>query len=145
MPLRAVLHGGPSSAFLLPDPDRIMSPESLRAAGSSIGCGVTRAYGEGTCMVEVALEISKFFEKECCGQCPACQLETKALTATLDKVRQGQLPAAALEQIPRLLAFNKGKGFCSLINMPGPPLLSAIELFRADFDAHIATGKCPTS
>jgi len=145
VPLRAVLHGGPSSAFLLPDPDRIMSPESLRAAGSSIGCGVTRAYGEGTCMVEVALEISKFFEKECCGQCPACQLETKALTATLDKVRQGQLPAAALEQIPRLLAFNKGKGFCSLINMPGPPLLSAIQLFRADFDAHIATGKCPTS
>ena len=145
VPLRAVLHGGPSSAFLLPDPDRIMSPESLRAAGSSIGCGVTRAYGEGTCMVEVALEISKFFEKECCGQCPACQMETKALTATLDKVRQGQLPAAALEQIPRLLAFNKGKGFCSLINMPGPPLLSAIQLFRADFDAHIATGKCPTS
>jgi NADH-quinone oxidoreductase subunit F len=141
--LRAVLHGGPSSAFLLPDPDRILSPESLRAAGSSIGCGVTRAYGEGTCMVEVALEIAKFFEKECCGQCPACQMETKALATTLDKVRQGQLPAAALEQIPRLIAFNKGKGFCSLINMPGPPLLSALQLFRADFNAHIATGKCP--
>ena len=144
-PFRAVLHGGPSSAFLLPDPDRILSPESLRAAGSSIGCGVTRAYGEGTCMVEVALEISRFFEKECCGQCPACQMETKALTMTLDKVRLGQTPAAALEQIPRLLAFNKGKGYCSLINMPGPPLLSAIQLFRADFDAHLATGKCPTT
>jgi NADH-quinone oxidoreductase subunit F len=142
-PLRAVLHGGPSSAFLLPDPDRVMSPESLRAAGSSIGCGVTRAYAEATCMVEVTLEISRFFEKECCGQCPACQMETRALTTTLDKVRQGQLTAAALEQIPRLIAFNKGKGFCSLINMPGPPLLSAIELFRTDFETHIATGKCP--
>lgn len=142
--LRAVLHGGPSSAFLLPDPERIMSPESLRAAGSSIGCGVTRGYGEGTCMVEVALEISRFFEKECCGQCPACQMETKAITTTLDKVRQGQLPAAALEQIPRLIAFNKGKGFCSLVNMPGPPLLSALQLFRTDFDAHIAAGKCPS-
>ena len=144
-PLRAVLHGGPSSAFLLPDPDRIMSPESLRAAGSSIGCGVTRAYGEGTCMVEVAIEIARFFEKECCGQCPACQMETKALAMTLDKVRQGQAPAAALDQIPRLIAFNKGKGFCSLINMPGPPLVSAIQLFRADFDAHLATGKCQST
>lgn len=143
-PLRAVLHGGPSSAFLRPDPDRILSPESLRAAGSSIGCGVTRAYGEGTCMVEVALEIARFFEKECCGQCPACQMETKALATTLDKVRQAQLPASALETIPKLIAFNKGKGFCSLINMPGPPLLSALELFRADFDAHLATGKCPS-
>ena len=143
-PLRAVLHGGPSSAFLLPDPDRIMSPESLRAAGSSIGCGVTRGYGEGTCMVEVAFEIARFFEKECCGQCPACQMETKALTTTLSKVLQGQVPAAALEQVPRLIAFNKGKGFCSLINMPGPPLLSAIQLFRADFDSHLATGHCPS-
>ncbi|HWP84556.1 MAG TPA: NADH-ubiquinone oxidoreductase-F iron-sulfur binding region domain-containing protein [Terriglobia bacterium] len=143
-PLRAVLHGGPSSAFLLPDSDRILSPESLRAAGSSIGCGVTRGYGEGTCMVEVALEISRFFEKECCGQCPACQMETKALAATLEKIRRGQVPAAALDQIPRLIQFNKGKGFCSLINMPGPPLTSALNLFRADFDAHIATGKCPS-
>jgi NADH-quinone oxidoreductase subunit F len=95
-------------------------------------------------MVEVALEISRFFEKECCAQCPACQMETKALAMTLDKARQGQLPAAGLEQIPRLLQFNKGKGLCSLINMPGPPLLSALQLFRADFDAHIATGKCPS-
>jgi NADH-quinone oxidoreductase subunit F/bidirectional [NiFe] hydrogenase diaphorase subunit len=70
-------------------------------------------------------------------------METTALTTTLDKVRQGQLSATALEQIPRLITFNKGKGFCSLINMPGPPLLSAIQLFRSDFEAHIATGKCP--
>ena len=70
-------------------------------------------------------------------------METKALAATLDKVRQGQVPAAALEQIPRLLAFNKGKGFCSLINMPGPPILSAMKLFPEDFQAHLQTGKCP--
>ena len=94
-------------------------------------------------MVEPAFEIARFFEKECCGQCPACQMETKALSATMSKVLQGQVPAAALDQIPRLIAFNKGKGFCSLINMPGPPLTSAIQLFRADFDAHLATGKCP--
>jgi NADH-quinone oxidoreductase subunit F len=140
--LRALLPGGPSSAFLLPDPDRPLSPEALRAASSNIGCGVMRGYAEGTCMVEAALEIARFFEKECCGQCPACRMETTALTSTLDKVRQGQVPAAALEQIPRLLAFNKGKGFCSLINMPGPPLLSAIQLFRGDFDSHLATGHC---
>ena len=141
--LRAILPGGPSTAFLLPDPDRILSPESLRAAGSNIGCGVLRGYGEGTCMVEVALEIAQFFQKECCGQCPACQMETNLLLTTLDKVRQGQVQAAALAQIPRVLDFNKGKGFCSLVNMPGPPLLSAMKLFPEDFQAHLATGRCP--
>lgn len=142
-PLRAILHGGPSSAFLLPNPDRVLSPESLRAENSSIGCGVTRAYGQGTCMVEVALDIARFFAKECCGQCPACRMETSNLATILEKVKLGQAPAPVLQQIPKLLDFNKGKGYCSLINMPGPPLLSAVKLFPEDFEAHLKTGSCP--
>jgi NADH-quinone oxidoreductase subunit F len=145
MSLRALLPGGPSSAFLLPDPDRILSPESLRAAGSNIGCGVMRGYAEGTCMVEVALQIAQFFQKESCGQCPACRMETNLLATTLAKVHQGQVSAAALDQIPRVLDFNRGKGLCSFINMPGPPLLSAIKLFPEDFQAHLTTGRCSGS
>ena len=141
--LRAILPGGPSSAFLLPDPKRILSPESLKAAGSSIGCGVMRGYAAGTCMVEATLEIARFFEKEQCGQCPACRMETSMLANTLDKVRQGQVGKQALDQIPRVLAFNKGKGYCSLINMPGPPILSAIQLFPEDFESHLKSGQCP--
>lgn len=140
--IRAILPGGPSSAFLLPDPNRALSPEALRAAGSNIGCGVMRGYAEGTCMMEVALDIAGFFAKESCGQCPACRMETSSLAMILDKVRLGQAPASALEQIPKLLDFNKGKGFCSLINMPGPPLLSAMKLFPEDFQAHLKTGTC---
>ena len=143
--LRAILPGGPSSGFLLPDPDRPLSPEALKAAGSSIGCGVMRGYGEGTCMVEVVLEIARFFEKESCGQCPACRMETSALATLLGKAHQGQVPAAALDQIPRLLDFNKGKGDCSLVNMPGPPLLTALKLFPEDFHSHLNGGNCPAT
>jgi NADH-quinone oxidoreductase subunit F len=140
--MRAILPGGPSSAFLLPDPKRALSPEALRAAGSNIGCGVMRGYAEGTCMMEATLDIAGFFAKESCGQCPACRMETSSLAMILDKVRLGQAPAASLEQIPKLLEFNKGKGFCSLVNMPGPPLLSAMKLFPEDFQAHLKTGSC---
>jgi NADH-quinone oxidoreductase subunit F len=140
--LRAILPGGPSSAFLLPDPDRPLSPEVLQAAGSNIGCGVMRGYAEGTCMVEATLAIARFFEKESCGQCPACRMETAMLANTLDKARQGQVGKQALDQLPRVLDFNKGKGFCSLIGMPGPPILSAIRLFPEDFEAHLKTGTC---
>lgn len=141
-PLRAVLPGGPSSAFVRPDANRILSPESLRAAESSIGCGVMRGYGESACIMCAALEIAAFFKKECCAQCPACQMETNMLFMTLDRLHKGQLPMAGLAQIPTVLAFNKGKGFCSLINMPGPPITSAIRLFPEDFEAHATTGKC---
>ena len=65
------------------------------------------------------------------------------LANTLDKVRQGQVGKQALDQIPRVLAFNKGKGFCNLIHMPGPPILSAIQLFPEDFESHLNRGTCP--
>ena len=141
--LRAILPGRPSSAFVLPDADRPLNPESLRAAGLNIGCGVMRGYAEGDCMVEATLEIARFFEKESCGKCPPCRMETATLANLLDKARQGQIAKQALDQIPRILEFNKGKGSCSLIGMPGPPILSAIRLFPEDFEAHLKNGTCP--
>jgi NADH:ubiquinone oxidoreductase subunit F (NADH-binding) len=70
-------------------------------------------------------------------------METALLVNTLDKARQGQVGKQALDQLPRVLDFNKGKGFCSLIGMPGPPILSAIRLFPEDFEAHLKSGSCP--
>ena len=40
-------------------------------------------------------------------------------------------------------SFNHGKGYCALINMPGPPVTSALRLFRADFEHHLHHGSCP--
>ena len=65
------------------------------------------------------------------------------LANTLDKARQGQVARQALEQIPRVLEFNKGKGFCSLIGMPGPPIVSALRLFPEAFESPLKTGQCP--
>jgi hypothetical protein len=41
-----------------------------------------------------------------------------------------------------VIAFNKGKGFCALIHMPGPPIESALRLFRPDFESHLVQGRC---
>ncbi len=144
--LKAIMPAAPSSAFLLPDKiGTPLDPDSMRKAGSALGCGVVRVIGEGTCMVEEVLKISEFFTAESCGQCPACRMETNTLTTLLKKVQQGQGGQAILEQFGKVLAFNKGKGFCNLIAMPGPPIESAIKLFPDDFAAHLATGKCPAN
>lgn len=141
--IKAVLPGGPSSAFLTGDQlDTALDHNSVRAAGSSIGCGVIGIVTEGQCIVEQALNIAEFFAKESCGQCPACRMETNTLSMLMKKIQQGQGSAPMMEQFGKVIAFNKGKGFCSLINMPGPPIESAVKLFREDFEAHLA-GKCP--
>ncbi len=142
--IKAILPAAPSSAFLPSDKiDTPLDPDSMRKAGSALGCGVVRVITEGTCIVEEVLKISEFFTAESCGQCPACRMETNTLTMLLKKVQQGQGGQAVLEQFGKILAFNKGKGFCNLIAMPGPPIESAIKLFPEDFAAHLETGKCP--
>jgi len=144
--IKAILPAAPSSAFLPPEKiDTPLDHNSMRDAGSALGCGVVRLIAEGTCIVEEVLKISEFFTAESCGQCPACRMETSTLTMMLKKVQAGQGGQAILEQFGKIIAFNRGKGFCSLIGMPGPPIESALKLFPADFAAHLTTGKCPAA
>jgi NADH:ubiquinone oxidoreductase subunit F (NADH-binding) len=144
--IKAIMPAAPSSAFLGPDKiDTPLDHNSMRDAGSALGCGVVRLVAEGSCIVEEVLKISEFFTAESCGQCPACRMETNTLTSLLKKVQQGQGGQPILEQFGKVLAFNKGKGFCNLIAMPGPPIESALKLFPEDFQAHLTTGKCPTA
>lgn len=144
--IKAIMPAAPSSAYLTAAQiETPLDPNSMREAGSALGCGVVRVISEGTCMVEEVLRVSEFFTAESCGQCPACRMETNTLTMLLKKVQQGQGGHAILEQFGKIVAFNKGKGFCNLIAMPGPPIESAVKLFPEDFAAHLTTGNCPAA
>jgi NADH:ubiquinone oxidoreductase subunit F (NADH-binding) len=144
--IKAIMPAAPSSAFLPAEKiDTRLDHDSMRDAGAGLGCGVVRLIAEGTCIVEEVIKISEFFAAESCGQCPACRMETTTLTMMLKKVQAAQGGQPMLEQFSKILAFNKGKGFCNLIAMPGPPIESAIKLFPADFEAHLTTGKCPAN
>src|SRR5213593_3128940 len=144
--IKAIMPAAPSSAYLPPEKiDTPLDHNSMRDAGAALGCGVVRLVPEGTCIVEEVIKISEFFTAESCGQCPACRMETNTLTSLLKKVQAGQGGQPILEQFAKVLAFNKGKGFCNLIAMPGPPIESALKLFPADFAAHLSTGKCPVN
>jgi NADH:ubiquinone oxidoreductase subunit F (NADH-binding) len=142
--IKAVLPGGPSSGFIRGDDlDIPMDRAPLMERGSALGCGIIRVLEEGECIVEVVDAIARFFADESCGQCPACQMETSTLAKIMDQVEKGSGTQALLDQVPKLGAFGKGKGFCSLISMPIPPLTSAIRLFPEDFAYHLEHHACP--
>jgi NADH:ubiquinone oxidoreductase subunit F (NADH-binding) len=144
--IKAVLPGGPSSGFVGPENlDVAMDRGPLGEVGSALGCAVIRVIEADTCMVEIVDEIAKFFQKESCGQCPTCVMETNTLANITGHLQDGQGNEAMIDQVPKLGAFAKGKGFCGLISMPIPPLTSAMRLFADDFAYHIANGKCPNS
>jgi len=144
--IKAIMPAAPSSAFLPLDKiDTPLDHNSMREAGAALGCGVVKLVSEDSCIVEELVKIADFFAAESCGQCPACRMETNTLAMMIKKVQAGQGGQPIIEQFGKILAFNKGKGFCNLIAMPGPPIESAIKLFPADFQAHLNGGKCPAA
>jgi NADH-quinone oxidoreductase subunit F len=141
--VKAVLPGGPSSGFLsAEDLEVSMDRQPLTEKGSALGCGVLRIVENDQCIVEITDEVAQFFARESCGQCPSCVMETSTFGKILGAVQKGAGNPALLEQIPKLGAFAKGKGFCSLISMPVPPLTSALRLFPEDFAYHIEHHSC---
>jgi NADH:ubiquinone oxidoreductase subunit F (NADH-binding) len=88
-----------------------LDPESLKSAGSSLGCGVMKFYPQGTCMVEATLGIAQFFARESCGQCPACRMETNLLAMMLVKISSANGDASLYGQFQNIVDFNRGKGY----------------------------------
>ena len=141
-PIRAILPAI-SSPFLPAELiDLPLTYRDLKKAGSSLGCGSVSFVEHGECVVERLTEISEFFMREQCGQCPPCRMETGTLAAVMKQVRDGQAGDYAA-QIDRITSFTRGKGLCSLIEMAAAPALSALRLFPEDFAHHAAHGRCP--
>lgn len=143
--VKAVLPGGPSLPFMNgADLDVTIDPDSLKALGTGLGCGAVRLWLDGECMVEATLEVAEFFAREQCGLCPPCRMETNNFVFALKQIQSGKGGPPTFLQIEKAAAFAKGKGRCSLIHMAAAPVLSAVRLFRADFEHHLAHGRCPT-
>jgi len=124
-----------SCAFIGPDQlDLPISHETLRAAGSSPGCGGVHLLLEGDDVLERTLEIARFFMREQCGQCPPCRMETNQLVHMLEATRAGT-KGDLLGQMKKIAGFTRGKGNCSLIEMAAAPVLSAVAMFPAEFGA----------
>jgi NADH:ubiquinone oxidoreductase subunit F (NADH-binding) len=140
-----VLPGGPSSGFLTPDQlDVPLTYEALRGVGSAIGCGVVRVFGASACVVEVLHELMSFFQRESCGQCPPCRMETGLLARLVGQIQAGKGNPELLAKLPEVLDFAQQQGgICSFIAMPGPPVRSALSLFPGDFASHLESGTCP--
>ncbi|MCI0342057.1 MAG: hypothetical protein L0216_13085 [Planctomycetales bacterium] len=143
-PVRAVLPALSCSWLPAPKLEARLDHDSMKAAGSSLGCGGVTLLEAGECAVERTLEIARFFMREQCGQCPPCRMETNTIAAVLEKTARGE-PGDYKGQVEKIAAFTRKKGFCSLIEMAAAPVLSALSLFPEDFEAHARTGRCGQS
>jgi NADH-quinone oxidoreductase subunit F len=142
--LKAVIPGGSSTSVLTADElDVKMDFTSLVEAGSSIGSAGVIVIDERCCMVQLGIRVSQFYEHESCGKCTPCRVGTRWITQILQKIEAGRAGQADLDLLLSVCDRVLGKCLCPLGDSDAIAVLSYVDRFRDEYQAHIDLGRCP--
>jgi NADH-quinone oxidoreductase subunit F len=142
--LKAVVPGGMSAKVLTAqEVDVPMDFDSLMAAGTMAGSGGVIVMDDTTCMLEALLSAAKFFAHESCGQCSPCREGTGWVYRIMQRLAEGKGRLHDLDDLLAIARDMEGKTICVFADAAAWPVQSYITKFRAEFEAHLATGVCP--
>jgi len=143
---KAVQMGGPSGGCV---PSKHLSLPidygSLEAIGAIMGSGGMVVTDENTCMVDIARFFLSFTQAESCGKCVPCRIGTKRMLEILTRITQGQGQEGDVELLLETAKIVKDSALCGLGQTCPNPVLSTINNFREEYDAHIRDKRCPAS
>ncbi len=141
--LKAVIPGGSSCPVLKADEcDVAMDFDSVAKIGSMLGSGGVVVMDEDTCMVRAMQRIMKFYAHESCGWCIPCREGTTWLKKLLDRFHEGGGTNSDIGLMYDVSKNMLGRTFCALGDAAAMPMMSFIEKFRPEFEAHLS-GSCP--
>ncbi len=143
---KAVQTGGPSGGcipaqFL----DSPVDYETLAQLGSIMGSGGMVVLDETTCMVEIARYFLSFTQQECCGKCAPGRLGTKQMLELLTRITQGEGREGDIDILLSIAQTVKECSLCGLGQTCPNPVLTTINYFRDEYEAHIQEKKCPAA
>ncbi len=141
--LKAVQIGGPSGGCVPASmADTAIDYESLHTAGAMMGSGGLVVLDESDCMVDIARYFLEFTQAQSCGRCTFCRIGTKRMLEILERLCDGQGQVGDIEKLRELGSLIKNASICGLGKTAPNPVLSTMEHFRDEYEAHIS-GTCP--
>jgi NADH-quinone oxidoreductase subunit F len=141
--LKAVIPGGSSVPFLLPDQlDIPASFDGVAKAGSMLGSAGMIVMDETTCMVWAAENLLYFYRHESCGKCTPCREGTDWLLKILRRIERGEGELKDIDLLTNISANIAGKTLCAFGDAAVTPALTTVKHFRAEYEAHIREGRC---
>lgn len=142
--LKAVQTGGPSGGAI-PESllDLQIEYEKLVGAGSMMGSGGMVVIDEDNCMVDICRFYLDFTVEESCGKCTPCREGTKKMLEMLDVISSGKGTLTDLDNLEKLAKTVKNSSLCGLGQAAPNPILSMLDHFRDEFEAHVVDKKCP--
>jgi NADH:ubiquinone oxidoreductase subunit F (NADH-binding) len=121
-----------------------MDFESYRKAGVSLGSGALLICDDSNCVVDLAKVLMQFFRFESCGKCTPCRVGTQRIYEILNDISEGTAKLDDLDTILMLCDQMEMVSNCGLGQTAAVPVRDIIKHFRAEVEAHIRLGVCPT-
>lgn len=141
---KAAQTGGPSGgcipASLIDTP---IDYDNLLEIGSMMGSGGLIVMDETTCMVDIAKFFLEFTVDESCGKCTPCRVGTKRLLEMLELITSGKGTLKDIEKMEELCYYIKENSLCGLGQTAPNPVLSTLQYYRDEYEAHVTEKRCP--
>jgi NADH:ubiquinone oxidoreductase subunit F (NADH-binding)/(2Fe-2S) ferredoxin len=141
---KAVQTGGPSGG-VIPESliDTPVDFDELNKVGSMMGSGGMIVMDEDNCMVDVARYFLNFLSEESCGQCVPCREGIYQMLKILNRICAGQGRSGDIELLEEIAEVVRDASLCALGATAPNPVLSTIEYFRDEYQAHVEERRCP--
>ena len=140
---KAVQVGGPSGGCVPAAlADTPVDYQALTAVGAIMGSGGLVVLDESDCMVDIARYFLEFTQNQSCGKCTCCRVGTRRMLDILERLCCGEGRDDDLEQLETLAHAVKRGSLCGLGKTAPNPVLSTLQYFRDEYEAHLA-GRCP--
>ena len=142
---KAVIPGGSSVPIMNMEEAEaaLMDYEGMVAKGSMLGSAGCIVIDDAQCMVKQIARLARFYAHESCAQCTQCREGTAWTTKIMERIEAGQGTLADFDTLLEIGDNMTGKTICVLSDSCAVPVVSGIQKWRHEFEAHITGKRCP--
>ncbi len=132
--------GGSSTPILTDEHQDVpLDFESMVEAGSMLGTRALQIFDETTSVVRAVSRWTDFYAHESCGKCTPCREGTFWLKQILERLEAGRGSRDDIDKLVDICDNILGRSFCALGDGATSPITSAVQYFRAEFEAGMHT------
>ncbi len=146
--LKAICPSGPSFGFLTADQadtpidfparDKDGKPANpIAKAGTTVGSAAIMIIAEGTDMVDLALNLTKFYRNESCGKCVPCRVGSQKMVDIIAGILAGTARDADLDDIEQLGETLTLTSICGLGQVVHNPIASVLKNWRGEVEQYL--------
>ncbi|MGC2112218.1 MAG: NADH-ubiquinone oxidoreductase-F iron-sulfur binding region domain-containing protein [Candidatus Korobacteraceae bacterium] len=142
--LLAFAPSGPSSGYLPASKTSLpLDWDKVAEAGSMVGSGAIVVCAEGRCMLDMALNATRFYRNESCGKCVPCRMGSQKLVEMLKGWTEGRSSKDDMPMLEELSTAMRLASICGLGQVVPVPIASILKHFPSVVEDHLVRRRCP--